>query len=358
MIETEWLVVGGGPAGATAAKYLAKSGKRVCLLQRDLYFKKPCGGGLRKDAFSRFGIDESLIEFEIASIDLHHKNEHLSVSLGENRLAIVSRVPFDRALRQYAVDAGAKLAEGRFLFFRRMDDGFEVTVETGGVRKTMHTRYLVAADGVNSQLRKQLTGNTPPSYLAHYADIADPGDGKVHFHFGHDIAGSLYAWDFPESGGRDIGTLADVKSFERFYQRLGCKTVPKAKGYKIPRYESPLFERDGVYFVGDAAGLVLPFTYEGIYYAMVSGEMLARAVRTGRDSYETLWKKEYEVKFDTLKRLERFALASNWRIAVMMALFKREAVRRAMIELWLGNRTVPSGLALWKRVLQMLLKGQ
>ncbi len=361
LIETEWLVVGGGPAGATAAKYLAKSGKNVLLLQRDMQFKKPCGGGLRKDAFATFGIEKRLIEFEVESIDLHYKNRHVSVSLGDNRLAIVDRIRFDRTLRQYAADAGARLEEGRFLFFKRLENGFEVTAEIGGRRNIIHTRGLIAADGVNSQLRKQLTGSTPPAYLTHYADIEDRGDRQVHFHFGHDIAGSLYAWDFLESGGRNIGTLTDAKSFERFYKRLKCKVPTKVKGYKIPKYESPLFEHSGVYFVGDAAGLVLPFTYEGIYYAMASGEILSRSIITSEksesDTYETLWEKAYGEKFDTLKRLERFALASDWRIALMMTLFKRDSVRRRMIALWLEDTKVPKGLRLWKSVIRHLLNG-
>ena len=50
------VVIGGGPAGATAARYLSRHGGRVALVEKDLNYAKPCGGGVPSTAFEEFGI--------------------------------------------------------------------------------------------------------------------------------------------------------------------------------------------------------------------------------------------------------------------------------------------------------------
>jgi len=47
----DFLIIGGGPAGATVGKYLSKYGYKVAIFQKDLNYNKPCGGGIRADAF-------------------------------------------------------------------------------------------------------------------------------------------------------------------------------------------------------------------------------------------------------------------------------------------------------------------
>jgi len=63
-LSTNVIVIGAGPAGATAAKVLSKSGIDVILLERNLAFVKPCGGGLSINAFDEFGIPGNIIQTE------------------------------------------------------------------------------------------------------------------------------------------------------------------------------------------------------------------------------------------------------------------------------------------------------
>ncbi len=69
-LSTNVLVIGAGPAGATAAKVLSKNGRDVVLLERNLAFVKPCGGGLSINAFDEFGIPGNIIQKEVKVIRL------------------------------------------------------------------------------------------------------------------------------------------------------------------------------------------------------------------------------------------------------------------------------------------------
>ncbi len=67
-LSAKVLVIGGGPAGATAARFLADQGIDVILLERNLFFVKPCGGGLSIGAFDELGIPKTAIKKEVKKI--------------------------------------------------------------------------------------------------------------------------------------------------------------------------------------------------------------------------------------------------------------------------------------------------
>jgi len=72
-LSAKVLVVGGGPAGATAARFLANNGVDVILLERNLSFVKPCGGGVSISALYELGIPKTMIKKEVKSIRLFGK---------------------------------------------------------------------------------------------------------------------------------------------------------------------------------------------------------------------------------------------------------------------------------------------
>ena len=62
MLRTKVLIIGGGPAGSTAARFLAKEGIDTILLERNFSFVKPCGGGIPDAAFDELGIPRNIIK--------------------------------------------------------------------------------------------------------------------------------------------------------------------------------------------------------------------------------------------------------------------------------------------------------
>jgi geranylgeranyl reductase len=336
------IIVGGGPAGATAAKYLAKAGKKVILFQKDFSFKKPCGGGLRMDAFTEFNLDQKLIKDKVTEIVIETKKRAIEFDISEMPLAIVDRVEFDEALRQEAGLFGAEVLEAKVKKVKVFDEKVEVDVVVDNVKKQYQGRYLIAADGVLSGIRKQLKKEEVPKGLTHYSDVKSFVTKKCHFYFGTALSSGAYAWRFPYGEGADVGTFSPQNSKKNIYNLfnfLKVKKEEKIKGYNIPQWENPLFYENRVFYVGDAAGQVLPFTYEGIYYAMKSAKILSEVLveKLNPLEYEVRWNRLYYKKFSVLKKLQKLFLKNDFMIFLMMKTLEKPSIQRKVLDLWMDR---------------------
>ncbi len=342
MLETDILIVGGGPAGSIAAKYLSKSGIKNTLVQRNFDFKKPCGGGIRIDAFSEFEIDKSLIQKQVNTIALVYKTTKIEVDISDFPLAIVDRVTFDRHLREDAKSMGTTIYEATFVSLERFDEYIISKIMLNKEYIEIKSNYIIAADGVHSKVRKLVNGDNVSSGLTSYIDITSKEYSICEFHFGEEVAGRYYAWAFPHASGSNIGTLAEKNPIylNNLLDNLKIKERSKPLGYSIPHFENNIFYKDRVYFVGDSASQVLPFTYEGIYYAMSSAKILAEVIANKQDTdeYEREWNKKHYNKFTTLRTLQYFFLRNNFTIWIMISLYKSKHIQREMVKYWLGKR--------------------
>jgi len=356
IINTEILIVGGGPAGATLAKYLSKSGTENILVQRNFNFKKPCGGGIRVDAFDKFEIDKSLIKTEAKSFSLVYKNRRIDINIADKPIGIVDRVAFDRALREEASRCGTDLKEATFVSLKLYEDYIISTIKEDGEYIQIKSSYLVAADGVNSKIRKLINKDDVPSSLTHYCDITSQSYKGCEFHFAKEIAGSHYAWAFPHAEGSNIGTIVDKEALNNFKSTIKLEENTKDLGYKIPIYKNPLFYRDRVFFVGDSASQVLPFTYEGIYYALSSAEILSKVIieKVHPLEYEKRWNEKFKKRFTTLLKLQKIFLYNNFTISIMMRLFHSQRMQKKLVDLWLEEREVKVDMAFFIRTLKRL----
>jgi len=359
MIKTEILIIGGGPAGATLAKLLSKNGVDNILIQRNLNFKKPCGGGLRVDAFDEFNLDKSLIQNYIDKISLIGANKKIVVDIAKNPIAIVNREIFDKYLRDEAKKAGTIIYEAVFKDVEIFKDYVITTIKIDNELKQIKSKYLVAADGVNSKVRKKIYNENVSSILTNYVDLDELKTTECEFHFGANIASNYYAWAFPEAGGTNIGTLAtkDKPYIQNFLKNFNISKTYKIKGYKIPEFDNPVFYKDRTFFVGDSASEVLPFTYEGIYYAMASAKILANTISSNSNptEYQKEWQREYLYKFNTLKKLQKIFLYNDLTIKIMMKMFQSKTVQKQMIELWLGKKDLKIDLNFFIKVFKKVV---
>ncbi|SFV74556.1 Geranylgeranyl diphosphate reductase [hydrothermal vent metagenome] len=357
MIETEILIVGGGIAGATLAKYLSLSNIPTILLQKKCNFKKPCGGGIRLDAFEEFDLDKNLIVSQIDTIVLASHKKRIEVDISKTPLGIVERRAFDKYLRQEAKKAGTTIYEAKFLDVEIQKDCVIATVKFNDTIKKIKAKYLVGADGVHSVVRKKVYHENVSSLMTNYSDFSHTYTTKCEFHFGLDIANRYYAWAFPESGGTNVGTLANQNYMQNFLSHLNIKEKAKIYGYKIPEFKNPIFYKNRVFFVGDSASQVLPFTYEGIYYAMSSAKILADVICNNEEPlmYEKRWNAKYLHKFTTLKKLQKIFLYNDFTIDIMMKLYTYPSVQRQMIELWLGKKELHLNFQFFLKVLKKIL---
>ncbi|GBE36524.1 hypothetical protein BMS3Bbin07_00671 [bacterium BMS3Bbin07] len=108
------------------------------------------------------------------------------------------------------------------------------------------------------------------------------------------------------------------------------------RGYKVPLWKNGLYNMGNILFVGDSATQVMPFTYEGIYYAMKSGEFAAEAIINNRLSlYRKLWRKRFLSRFMLMRTLESVFLRNDAGAERLFDMFSRTDVQEASMRLWL-----------------------
>ncbi len=298
------VVVGGGPAGATAATDLAAAGRSVVLLDR-AGRAKPCGGAVPPQLLRDFDVPESVLvnRVDTARI-LSPAGRSVDIPVGEGYVGMVDRDAFDEWLRCRAARHGAQRRTGRYL---RIERGSGATLgvhyqpdgATGpGTSEVLRARTVIGADGALSQVaRQEITGASSRSRVvfAYHEIIRSPerprGDGfgarRADVYYDGRLSPDFYAWIFPHGDTTSVGTGSYHKGFglrEAVAQLRaradldGVETI-RREGAPIPL--TPLKRWDNgrdVILAGDAAGVVAPSSGEGIYYAMTGGRLAARSV--------------------------------------------------------------------------------
>ncbi|MEZ4588287.1 MAG: geranylgeranyl reductase family protein [Gemmatimonadales bacterium] len=295
-MDADVIVVGAGPAGASAAYELARRGVRVILIeQKRLPRYKPCGGCLSLKIDTILEDDfHPLIERTIHGARFTFKGlDEIRVRSEEPVAYMVMRDRFDHFLAMKAQAAGATLVTGeRVGEVAESADG--VTVRTD--RRELRASFLVGADGANGVVGRRLQ-LTPRRRVAVCVEAevtqassvpAAVADDEVAIEFGSIPFG--YGWIFPKGDHLSIGVggLRDkVQNPRQLYDEflvdqdlVDDLTSERRKGYIIPVFAGgadPIAAGRSL-LVGDAAALVDPFLGEGVYYAVRSGQLAAQAL--------------------------------------------------------------------------------
>jgi geranylgeranyl reductase len=350
-LSTKVLVIGGGPAGATAATYLAEHGADVILLEKNPSFVKPCGGGLSLSAFDILHIPETAIRKKVNIIRIvSPKGKMVDIDLKGCGLAIVQRGDFDRILRERAEDRGARVIKGEFLAI--LDDRkCKVETNIGGKKCEISSDYIIASDGVNSRVRAALGIKASPSLFTASQHIKNLSVDSCEFWFGSSHAPFSYSWVFPSGEGISAGTGCFVTGtinalFEKFKARRGITGAGQQHIYRVPVWKGDLYNKNMVIFAGDSAGQVLPLTYEGIYYAMKAGELAAMAVLEEKvENYKKKWQARFQKRFMLMTKLVNYFLKDDASAEKLVALHRRPEIQEASLRLWLMKDSSKEGLA-------------
>jgi len=292
------VVVGGGPAGATAATDLARLGKTVCLLDRAGRIK-PCGGAIPPKLIEEFDIPDSLLVAKIKSARMISPTQTaVDMPIEGGFVGMVDREFFDEWLRQRARAAGTDLRQGTFDRITRDPDGVAVVhyVSKAGGAQSVRARAIIGADGAMSAVAKQcIPGADRIRYVAAYHEIVRVpkavGDGydatRCDVYYQGALSPDFYAWIFPHGETASIGVGSANKGFSlraattnlRALANLAGVETLRREGAPIPMKPLPRWDngRD-VVLAGDASGVVAPASGEGIYYAMAGGRFAAGAV--------------------------------------------------------------------------------
>lgn len=289
------IIVGAGPAGATAAYHLSKAGHSVLLLDAaQLPRYKPCGGGVSPQVADWFDFDFSpAISVKVRKVQYTlNLEDPVTVELPEDRaLWMVRRDVFDHFIVKQAQGQGATLWDGtKAKGIEAMDGGWRVDTTQGPVEG----RFLIAADGAKGALAKWL-GFTQRRYQLAAALEAEPRltvpeDPVIYFDLGLIPRG--YVWNFPKADGYSIGGGVFRSGAQR-KQDLRSPVAHYAAEFEVDaqsvqHFGHPIFIWDGpqvlhthrAVLAGEAACVVDPFTAEGIRPSIFSGLKAAAAVRS------------------------------------------------------------------------------
>ena len=289
------VVVGGGPAGATAAHELARASRSVLLLDRPGRIK-PCGGAIPPRLIRDFDIpDELIVARANCARIVSPSSREIDMPIEGGYVGMVDREHYDEWLRERARVAGAERADGRFERLEYLAEGGALVhftdAETGASR-AVRARVVVGADGANSQVAKQCVPRSDEGvFVAAYHEIVQTPDdpdfdgARCDIHYRGDLSPDFYSWVFPHGEVMSIGTGTARKGFpirgavKTLRAELGLEDgTIRREGAPIPLKPLPRWEDDRcVVLAGDAAGVVAPASGEGIYYAMVGGQLAAEA---------------------------------------------------------------------------------
>ena len=317
MIETDVLVIGAGPAGSSAARFAAKGGVDVILIDKksEIGFPKRCAEGVSKKIFEKLDLeaDPHWITNEISGVRFVAP-DGTDIWLDETQIDlpdagyVLERKVFDKHMAAEAAREGAKIrirtqAKG----LKREDDGtFIVTCESMGESFDIHAKIIIGADGPESHVAKWagLNAIIKPQHMVagvqfEMCNVKMKRNDYLEFYFGS-VAPGGYFWLFPK--GEDVANvglgiitnMAEKSAYEYLVDAAdNCYATQDAQAVELNSGGDPVgglvkeMYGDNIMLVGDAASQVNPLTGGGF-----AGVVAAEAIKSGDCSSNFL--KKYE----------------------------------------------------------------
>ncbi|MBM0740913.1 geranylgeranyl reductase [Phormidium sp. CLA17] len=355
-------VVGGGPAGSSAAEVLTKAGIETYLIERKLDNVKPCGGAIPLCMVSEFDLPPEIIDRRVRKMKMISPS-NVEVNIGstlkdDEYIGMCRREVLDGFLRDRAEKLGAKVINGTLHkleipsndtdpYVLHYADHSNGTLE--GEHKKLKVDLVVGADGANSRIAKAIDAGDYNYAIAFQERIRIPDDKMAYYedlaemYVGDDVSPDFYAWVFPKYDHVAVGTgtmkpnQSRIKELQkgirnRAAAKLRGGKIIRVEAHPIPEHPRPRRVVGRVALVGDAAGTVTKSSGEGIYFAAKSGRMCAEAIvefseqgtRTPTEKdlkvYIQRWDKQYGITYLVLDLLQR-------------VFYRTDATREAFVEM-------------------------
>lgn len=315
-MEREVIVVGAGPAGATAAISLSQQGHDVLLLDRQQFPRdKPCGDGIPvgvTEILYDLGLQETFEQGDFYPVDKlrlvspggYSFDVPLQGGERDTKAHIIPRQQFDTLLQQHALRTGAEFCQAQVqqpLIEEGQVKGVKARID--GILQDIKAKVVIAADGATSAIARALRPDKQQDShraiaLRAYIDGIELLPNQVEFYLYKNILPG-YAWIFPLGSRRaNIGLGMRLDKFRQKNYKLEellqvFMTIPTIKNrlcagsklhdvmtWQLNFGSQKNIQRvyDGAVLVGDAGGFIDPLSGGGIEQAMVSAQFAAESV--------------------------------------------------------------------------------
>jgi menaquinone-9 beta-reductase len=355
------IVVGGGPAGSTAAATLAQAGRHVLLIDRVTFPRdKTCGDAIQAGAVEllrSIGYHEPLDPEKFTSIAdwtiEAPSRVVVAATLNTNGHDpyIARRVDFDGLVYQQAIVNGAEFCQAHVTGPLREGNrvvGVMAKPQGSKTEIELHAPIVIAADGATSAMARALIDqHQEPLHRAVaircYATLRKNHNHRCEFYFPKSVLPG-YGWIFPIGERqanigvgmrldqyRKIGASLETL-LERFLDMLGNRvdrvSIEEVKSWQLP-FGSKRYRRsfDGCLLVGDAGGFVDPLLGAGIYFGMKTGQLAAQvadvALGEGDTSqrrlseFDRLWKRSLGWSLLRATLVQRIVIGQPWALNVV-----------------------------------------
>lgn len=378
-MESEIIIVGAGPAGSTLAYELASRGREVIIIDKAKFpRRKTCAGGLNFRALRLLPFSlEGIIEKFITGINFtHHLTSPVLRKYPEPFMATVQRDNFDYFLLQQAQRQGAIFWEQVQMHSLYQDErGVEIETSAGHLRG----KFLVGADGAQSQVARKLCLEKERTYiLAFHSEIPSslfPEQDQDIIHLDWGSLKRSYAYLFPKNNYLALGAggyqipAEQIRKYQRaFLFSHWCRqeeSIPfSTTGFFLPlRKKLTPIQKGRCLLIGDAAGLIDPFTGEGIYSAIRSAQISAPLlVEALQKNWPSLQPCQEAIDQNLMPELESARLCREI-FNLYPAFFHRRVMQKdhwwqAMVKILRGERSfwnVRKKLGLWATLLSLIL---
>jgi menaquinone-9 beta-reductase len=283
-------IVGGGPAGSSCASFCARAGFQTVVIEREKFPReKVCGDCLNPSCWpvmERLGVTQEVLGLphsKLSSVDfiaIDGSRVIVELPSGTDCEISVKRSLFDNLLLTRAREFGAEIREQTTVTALSRNNDWEIQTAPD---ETFHARILIAADGRNSTVARlcNLLPRPARERVALQAHVPLPRN------FGHRVVLQFlregYSGQAPvnetELNVCLVGKPSTISTLRHWASRQFQLPAGQPWRSVTPLTRSPLpCARENLFFIGDAARVVEPFTGEGIYYALRSGELAAKTV--------------------------------------------------------------------------------